>query len=221
MGFLSGFGKGLSTIGSAIALPFVGSSLLAAGSSAIDYYSAQQQNRSAETMAKDSMGFSAQQAAQQMAFQERMSGTSHQREVADLKAAGLNPLLSVNQGASSPGGAAGSGAMAPVVPELSSISSSVRDAMRMWNEFSTAKAQRENLKANTVKTGVDTSLLRARGPEAEVDSRFYKWLNGIMDRFSGVSAKTSAWSDRKIDSFGDSSDYRTDDWMRTEGNIRR
>lgn len=77
---------------------------------AVNVEQAREAMKWSEGQAGETRNFNSAQAVQQMQFQERMAGTAHQREIADLKAAGLNPVLSVmgGPGSATPAGAAGS-----------------------------------------------------------------------------------------------------------------
>lgn len=148
--------------------------------------------------------YQAEQAQTDRDWQEKMSNTAHQREVADLRAAGLNPVLSANggNGASTPGGAMAGNATGQGIGDLVGI----------LNAFSTMKANQ--ISAKQVKSQSDLNSTTEKNIINEIETRTANTAQNIaeskkrMDQLDAQIAKLMAetgarvWTNQKNQELG-------------------
>lgn len=149
------------------------------GSGLLSMFGASKQNKAQAALAQA-----------QMDFQERMSNTAHQRQVRDLRKAGLNPILSATggKGASTP-----AGAMPQVVNELSGFSNSARQLANDFGKlnYDKARIERDILKEKLIQEEGNSAVSQVKRAAARTVAPTVEGLtNTAQDLLSNVPTST-------------------------------
>lgn len=130
---------------------------------------ARQTNSAQDARQQQAQDFNSAEAAANRDWQERMANSAHQREVADLRAAGLNPILSsARSGAATPSGASAS---SPTPATVVNPWEKAGDAAGRFLGSALQVAQLGQIQAGTDKLEAEAELTRVQKRHLEADFR--------------------------------------------------